>query len=606
MMTKLQQWLPQVPLIATLILPTLPASAAQSAPTNPRHRVAFYVEAYGKISPEQDKRVALAHSVFERVRAVADKNSIRPPHLVVIDSPGDPWAIALPDGYIVLSKKAIGICHSEAVHTEACLAFVFGHELAHLAHNDFWHQEVQSFLADKEHHGANGNLPAQLARSARMRELAADDTGFVYAAIAGYSVDSLMSGSRDQSRFFELWMNQTNTRVGPHQTSAEERGALLQKRLATILEKLAFFQFGVRLAHFDYCDDGVYFLREFFQYFPGREVTNNLGFCYLQLARQEMAPERASLYWLPKVLDIETRASFIGRRGEQPIKSLRQTANGRAEGFLQEAVSFLKQAVNSDPGYLPARLNLAIAYLYLGQPHQARAVLSEVRTNHPNNMEIKLLEALVLYEQSEADLDLWSVAVQRLQALADMPESEPQVWFNLARLLEIGPRPEEADQKWNHLARFVQQLPPSIQDIVCRKQSVSSQLKACQDKQDQRALPPSRKWPLPTSGLRLLSPRDTRKILYPWEAMEFDWFGDKLHGHIYRSPSGDAEVLELDQFVQMQVLKGKDLSRVRDLSAHCANALRTRSLHQGKLWSCDTWAALERDGEVKELWWIAK
>jgi hypothetical protein len=57
-----------------------------------------------RVRPEQDPRVAIAHRVFERVRATADKNSKRLPKLVVIDSRTNPWAIALPAGDIVLSK----------------------------------------------------------------------------------------------------------------------------------------------------------------------------------------------------------------------------------------------------------------------------------------------------------------------------------------------------------------------------------------------------------------------------------------------------------------------------------------------------------------------
>lgn len=87
--------------------------------------------------------------MFERVRAVADKNSKRLPRLVVVSSRADPWAIALPSGHVVLSKEAVAICHAQAslAESEARLAFVLGHELAHLAHDDFWHQEVYGFLA---------------------------------------------------------------------------------------------------------------------------------------------------------------------------------------------------------------------------------------------------------------------------------------------------------------------------------------------------------------------------------------------------------------------------------------------------------------------------
>jgi Zn-dependent protease with chaperone function len=152
----------------------LPEARAQPRPL--KDEVAFYIDTYGEVLPAQDPKVARAHRVFERVRAVADKNSKRLSQLVVVNSRADPWAIALPDGHIVLSKQAVAICHQEASleEAEARLAFVLGHELAHLAHDDFWHHEVHGFLAA---HTGTRQL-ADFLRSHRPikeRELAADD-----------------------------------------------------------------------------------------------------------------------------------------------------------------------------------------------------------------------------------------------------------------------------------------------------------------------------------------------------------------------------------------------------------------------------------------------
>jgi hypothetical protein len=49
-------------------------------------------------------------------------------------------------------------------------------------------------------------------------------------------------------------------------------------------------------------------------------VLDNLGYCYVQLARQEMEVERAYFYWLPLLLDGETRAQALVRRGGPHLK----------------------------------------------------------------------------------------------------------------------------------------------------------------------------------------------------------------------------------------------------------------------------------------------
>jgi len=230
----------------------------------------------------------------------------------------------------------------------------------------------------------------------------------------------------------------------------------------------------VRLSHFDYCDDAVYFFQEFQRTFPGREVLNNLGYCYLQLARQEMEPERANFYWLPLILDGETRARGLLRAAPagSMLKTLKQASSGEAEGFLNQALAYLKQAIDADPSYLPARLNLAVAYLYLGRPQQAVAILAEAREVAADDVSLQGLEALALYESSDAGLDLWPTAVARLEKLAGAPDAPAAVVFNLARLLLVRPRVAEAQSHWNRLAGMNTLLPAPIQTIVCREQSV--------------------------------------------------------------------------------------------------------------------------------------
>jgi len=88
--------------------------------------------------------------------------------------------------------------------------------------------------------------------------------------------------------------------------------------------------------------------------------------------------------------------------------------------------------------------------------------------------------------------------------------------------------------------------------------------------------------------------------LNQWKKIPFDWYREKLHGHIYQRP--DAEVLERDDFMQMQVLKGGDLGTVKNLSDYCAHPLRQRQLARGILWTCGEWAALVFEDKVQEVW----
>ncbi|MEN8128882.1 MAG: M48 family metalloprotease [Pseudomonadota bacterium] len=582
----------------------VPLRFSYAAPVfHPRDHVPFYIDSYGEVFPHNNPQVARAHDVFARVKAVADKSAKRSqPRLVVVNSPGDPWAIALPDGHVVLSRSAVELCHEDATidDAEARLAFILGHELAHMASDDFLHKEVFQFLAKQE------KAPKLRAEHANGTELAADASGFIYASMAGFSVERLLEASGNAPDFLHFWSQQTSDHAPDTHPEVHHRASLLRQHLQNVYEQLGLFHFGVRLSHFDYCDDAVHFFREFQKSFPGREVLNNLGFCQLQIALQLMDATKVFQYWMPLLLDGETRAgTTLVQRGGNSLKTLSQAEKGQAEGFLRNAVAYLDDARDADPYYIPARINLAVALLYLGKPHHSRAVISEARGLAPDDIAIKELEALVLYEQSNDEIDYWPMAVAKLEMLTQNSDEPRTSLFNLARLLEGRGRGLEARKYWNKLVAYADQMPSPIRNIVCHQQTKVSP-DACLQKSVSLERNPPWQWPLPASGFHRLSPEMWNDKLKNWNSLSFDWLGGDLHGHIFRSPDSDAEILELDQFIQMQVIKGEGLGSRQALDSYCGQTMRSRVLSRGTLWSCNDWAALTIGADVREIWWIAQ
>ncbi|MFO1429621.1 MAG: M48 family metalloprotease [Candidatus Competibacteraceae bacterium] len=305
--------------------------AATDTPPNPRAQVQFYITTYSLADPREQPLVARAYWIFEELRRVAEPPARRQPQLKIVNSPGDPWAIALPDGFIVLSRRAVELAYQGVGQPEgdARLAFILGHELAHLAKDDFWHLEVSQALAgDPEPAAVNlrrlleqqadvqGAAVEPRRRALRLKEAEADDRGFLYAGLAGYRVDTLLGEpGAGKADFFHDWLSQTQTRLDPAHPDPAERATLLRVQLDRLQEKLEFFYTGVRLTHFGAYADAEYFLREFQTVFPAREVHNNLGYGYLQRARRELPPALAYRYCLPTLLDTTTRAATIVQRG---------------------------------------------------------------------------------------------------------------------------------------------------------------------------------------------------------------------------------------------------------------------------------------------------
>ena len=421
--------------------------------------------------------------------------------------------------------------------------------------------------------------------------------------MAGYAVADLIANQDAKIDFFELWMQQTNTQLVPQQ-ALQKRSAPLKQRFKILNQKLVFWEFGVRLSHFGYCDDGVYFLKEFLKVFPGREVFNNLGYCYLQMAIRKMDAAHAWFYWLPLVLDADTRA-VVAARDSSSFKSLKQAASGQNQKLLEEAVAYLRRAADADPSYIPARINLAVAYLYLGRPHEARIPLLESREMDPDNILFAELEALVLYEQSDATLDLWPNAVARLKKLNESTNTSESLRFNLARMLELGSSVQESTSIWTHLAQQRNSLPTPIKMIVCTKQNIMPAHECSAPDKSPPSRSPPWQWPLNINSLQRITP-DQQQRLQAWNKVDFDWFQDELYGQIYQKPDKQAQVLVLDQFVQMQVLKNNRLDTLQNLDSYCPHTLHERVLAQGTVLSCDYWAVLVRNHEIQEAWWIAE
>lgn len=574
---------------------------------HPKNEVAFYIELYGELTPEQNPYAAHAHRIYAKVRAVADINNNRIPNLVVVNSDSDPWAIALPDGHIVLSKKSIETCQHYKPAPNACLAFVLGHELAHLSNDDFWHREVYSFLSSRPTERSRAQFIEQNSH-AREREFVADDQGFIYAAMAGYDVDKLLRQHATDPSFFSNWIAQTSTLLETSHPHALDRTELLRKRLEGIVDKLGLFNFGIRLSHFDYCDDAVYFFREFQKTFPSREVLNNLGYCHLQLARQQMENQRANFYWLPYVLDGETRASGYSSRAEHAITSLRLAAQNQPAGHLKDAEEYLLRAANADEQYVPARVNLAIVYLYLGKPHKARATLGEALELPLSDQERRILsglDAVIRYEQGDEYFDSWPSAIQKLQRLVKAEQAPPSLIFNLARLLETREQHQAAAPYWASLTNFANSLPDPIFAMTCSLNS-SDATTNCPSKQTAQHQQLPWQWPFPVQSLKKVSSATLSKHLSSWAQTPIDWYTDKLHGNIYQQRNGQADILVLDQFVQMQVNRNIATIDITKLPEYCPVLMKKRTIAQGEIWTCDHWAVWITDGIAREAWWIAK
>jgi tetratricopeptide (TPR) repeat protein len=576
------------------------------AADRPGDHAAFYVANLGLADRRADPWVERAYGVFERVRAAANVQGKRVPKLKILNSSTNPWAQALPDGYILLSQGAVHLCYREADPAlgDARLAFVLGHELAHLAKDDFWHGEVYRALAGdpdakasltllEETSDANPQREAEI----RLKETEADDWGFVYAAVAGYPVDRLL-GDGGQQDFFTYWMQQTQTQVqgdASHPAPAD-RAALLRSRLGSMVGDIELWRFGVRLIAGGRLDEAYYFLESFRESFPSREVFGNLGYLDLRKAMELMPQGLAYEFWVPARFDLASQAEHLvparefGPPGEEELSA-------EARELLGSAIENLKRAVEMDPDYSPGWINLAIAYRFLGQPHLARHAADEALRLEPENQELKALQAVIV-AGSDPTLDMWPEATERLAALAERPDASPAVHYNLARLMEKRGREAAARVHWEWLRRQARTLPLPIRRIVCA--GATDEDGECQTVPFQAiALP----WetPLPL-GADIYNKEMKAKLGDErWQSKTFDFGTQQMHGSVYWQPDRVA-ILVLNGYVDTLALYGSELGSATALRERVGSPGFIQSVAGGEIWSYGLWSAVIRDGMVVEAW----
>ncbi|MBF0399454.1 MAG: tetratricopeptide repeat protein [Magnetococcales bacterium] len=568
---------------------------------------------YGLVDPANNAQIARVHQIFDRVQDVADKRGNRMPQLSVVNKSDTPWAIALADGNILLSLGAVNLCYKAVPQTEgdARIAFVLGHELAHLAKNDFWNRDFYLAIAGDGQGDPSRQRPVtdktaqadlrQRQATAWNKETEADDLGFLYAGIAGYPVQSLFSHLDEPDKnFFHLWteLSQTNSPGYTLHPPPKEREAFLRARLESLAEEISFFNFGFRLAHFGDCEQGISFLRKFLQLFPAREVYNNLGACHLQRAQQEIRSTAvATIYWMPLLFDTATRAEplLLPYKSDRPRESSVLTppiVPDKSGHDLDLAVEYFEQAAAADPAYLAARLNLATARFYQGEILKARSALEEAIRIAPTDKEVAGWHALLLYLDSREN-GLGVAALPHFTQLANQKDAPLSLLFNHTLLMQkMGRKSREG---WARLAGRSAQLPAHYARIVCSASKVPCEKR---DTVKGKPLP----WPLPVQPGIDLDAVDREKLFAGWRANRLGWLQDKRQGTVYRRGEGEL-VLDLDGYVAMVVLRGQDLGTSKALKRKLGRPTDIQQVTDGMVWSYGTdRAVLVRNGQVREVW----
>lgn len=541
--------------------------------------------AFNQIFNQKDPLVKETYQVFKRIKQVADipTKYIKTINLDIYEMEGEnrePFLI-YPNGVIRIRYSALLELYKDSIEQgNIRLAFIIGHELAHLAHDDYYDVKNHCQLNPEE-------------------EKHADSTGFIYAAMAGFAVESLIN----DNEFHTLWLDWSN------RDQVNNRIHALIDLFKNLQQQVILYEYGLRLAAFGQYEDGFLFMEEILKEsdFRGQTLLNNLGYFLIQeTISQEMSSSLQCRYWLPQVLDnqiILTKHKYQGLETDIGI-----TDYGKKR--LQLAIQYLTEALAKYPNYLPAYINLASSYFYLEEYHETLNIVERsLKHRQKSNAELKNLESLSNYYYNKSkNIDSFDTIYGWLKSYAmtmDNQAADIATIYNIAQLLEQRGR-SEAKIYWDQVYQHITEIPQRCQDLLCKEYKNKKLCKntvTARKKRSQVTYPPVK--PPFSIGSQYLENNIPKAERYSL-ALAYGFKQSNLMAKVYVKDGAELLVMDIYGNITMVVLKRHWLEKNygNPDTLPLPEPLTKVKLAQGTLWRySNIWAALlDENNQLQELW----
>jgi tetratricopeptide (TPR) repeat protein len=418
----------------------------------------YYYGDYSETVGKNDPRMQRVFTVFERVKEVADKVASQRPRLFIIKTRSEPFAFALPDGSIVIHPKTLDICYTDVDKEtgDQRAAFILGHELAHLSNKDFMHREAFQALEKYGNQKSDEEITPifeisclEKAKLFKKKELMADKMGALYASMAGYDISGLFG---KESNFLSYWANQVGIGnlydIGISHPSFEKRLQFIRTQLNKVLDQLELFKAGVLLYQMGNYHDGVDAFFEFSKTYPSREVFNNIGACYFNLALKRLFLINENVFYrfrISTTIEHATHAeSLMQLRGDEHY--LKDPLFSR---YMNKTEEYFRLAVEGDSQNKTSRCNLAAALILKGEYARAQAECDHILQTHPKNARVLNNKAIAFYYYGKKhDVDTAQKAIQMLHEAHKKYKDHADILYNLASLKEQRERLAGAKLYW--------------------------------------------------------------------------------------------------------------------------------------------------------------
>jgi len=333
-----------------------------------------------------------ACKIFNRVLKASDNKSYCYPKLSFVNKPGL-VAYSLENGTIIMYIEVVDFCFDHVSNDigDSRLAFILGHEIAHIVNDHFWTSPINN----------NQNIYKKKLKVDKKinhnKEFQADYHGLLYATMAGFDPKAIAD-----SPFIEKWLkyshNDQNSDTHP---SPEKRKLQLLELCKKMEINIRLFDIGISLYLTEKYDDALDFLETFKRKYPGKETFNNVGLIYYKKAFNTLInfdSKRAYQFNFATAYDIRTNAeSFVKRnRNENEFRM-----------FIDESIRNLEDANKKDNLYFNARLNLSSAYMLSGKCSNYRKAYNLLE----ETINLIINKELLLYDDDNINLLINNLAI---------------------------------------------------------------------------------------------------------------------------------------------------------------------------------------------------
>jgi len=276
-----------------------------------------------------------------------------------------------------VERKVFEICLQFGDRAEDALAYILGHEIAHYTSG---HQWGSKFISTYGFNTVSDEVDTAMQALRRLPfwETQADLKGGIYCYLAGFDPrgigDTLLKAlyaaypwNPDGVAVLKKW--------GPHgfqydtikpYPSLKERLDIARLNDSLVSNLIRVFEaanLSLIIGRYEDAADLLEFCLK--SGMKSREVYNNLGVVYAQLAIKELGNDRVQ-YAYPFEVDLQSRIGYT-------MKGIPQ----KAKELLEKAKTKFRQAWNFDPGYSTALVNLAGVWSLLGDLRKARFYAEE-------------------------------------------------------------------------------------------------------------------------------------------------------------------------------------------------------------------------------------